>query len=892
MKLRLVELELHDFKGLNKGPHIVTFNDMLFLSGPNGFGKTTIFEAIELCLTGKVARIEENIRKEHGRVSHDASPLHNNGKSPFQIKLRLRKDKDERTIEISKQPGRKPLADYNKDMSIKFYGAASSENNEVGRQTISDWLGFGTSPEDIFKLFVYMSQEDNTFFLKQKQTDRHTLLNPLLDTDSHNGNLEKIEKYCENIATKISELEKTLKAFNNNSLDGAEIIEYQSLFPWMKSDNLPIYDSKEPYANMADDETLENRHENNNTGLKEMHDLISVFDLDEYRRSIKFNYFLRPFSIVDNFSSKLISSLLSRSPYLKNLRNNKKIIDALRDRHLATKIMARKLLTKESLSIYKEGYTDFTTYHSYLYEYDDGELVMIPAERVLEFMATSHDVDELYKKKAKTLWDSYSTMKLAAQEYGRMLQQLDKARSELTKHLSALKKKQPDYGHVCIYCGHDWKTDDALLAAIEGSANKFATLENTESKKMKLILEKVVKDLIQPMQDKIGGSRRKHDMYRFFVIDHAITNEDSSLVQIAEQLYPQVVQKHTLKSDTDISSIANEAKDLEKELRELISMEELNLLAKVEGYLNDNPGCNSYTEALSKFSFELPDTSNVRSVVTLEESAGALETNIKRFVAANFKYNKEIITNANVNLLGIYFDLQHLDDATLNQQLTYVKGHVDDKIRYVNGRYRLEKMKTYKDALRTREKLIKCQKQAREQLLDKYRNVLTAYQNAIMRDLQLPFYIYSARILQNCSYGSGGLFIRTRGEKRRSLGQNADTSKTLIFGVPGSTHDVTNQLSSGQLVAVALAFFLSMNTIYPNSTKKLLLLDDPVQDMDSLNFHAFIDLMRREYVNNNYQVILSTHDDLQMNYMRYKFRVGKNGVFNVQNEFFKSGDEQ
>ena len=30
------------------------------LSGPNGFGKTTIFDAIELSLTGKIRRIEES----------------------------------------------------------------------------------------------------------------------------------------------------------------------------------------------------------------------------------------------------------------------------------------------------------------------------------------------------------------------------------------------------------------------------------------------------------------------------------------------------------------------------------------------------------------------------------------------------------------------------------------------------------------------------------------------------------------------------------------------------------------------------------------------------------------------------------------------------------------
>jgi len=180
MKLELHAVELQDFKGLGGGPYVVPLKNPSFLSGPNGYGKTTIFEAIELCMTGEVARIEESIRqrRENGNVAHKTSPLHNNGSKPFVIKLHVAKGHEARIIEVSKSPGKTPLADYNKNLALKWYDPSSKDAaaETVTRQAISDWLGFGDAPGSIYKLFVYVSQEDNTFFLRQRQTDRHALL--------------------------------------------------------------------------------------------------------------------------------------------------------------------------------------------------------------------------------------------------------------------------------------------------------------------------------------------------------------------------------------------------------------------------------------------------------------------------------------------------------------------------------------------------------------------------------------------------------------------------------------------------------------------------------------------------------------------------------------------
>jgi exonuclease SbcC len=68
-------------------------------------------------------------------------------------------------------------------------------------------------------------------------------------------------------------------------------------------------------------------------------------------------------------------------------------------------------------------------------------------------------------------------------------------------------------------------------------------------------------------------------------------------------------------------------------------------------------------------------------------------------------------------------------------------------------------------------------------------------------------------------------------------------------------------------------------------------IDDPIQDLDSLNVHSLVELMRREFVG-KYQLIMSAHSELDVNYMKYKFGVACEGKpiidIDVQETFFKA----
>jgi exonuclease SbcC len=182
------------------------------------------------------------------------------------------------------------------------------------------------------------------------------------------------------------------------------------------------------------------------------------------------------------------------------------------------------------------------------------------------------------------------------------------------------------------------------------------------------------------------------------------------------------------------------------------------------------------------------------------------------------------------------------------------------------------------------------QKQVQIQLLlekvgtlkEKYNLAIRDFQQNLTKSLQLPFYVYSAKILQNTPQCQG-VFMVTQSD-----------SGTIVFTPErGATHDILGQLSSGQLVVVSMAFYLAMNTVFSDHRTGLMAIDDPVQDLDALNIHSLTELMRREFIG-QYQVIMSTHNDQDVNYMRYKFStaVGSENIrnINVQQLFFEANE--
>lgn len=153
---------------------------------------------------------------------------------------------------------------------------------------------------------------------------------------------------------------------------------------------------------------------------------------------------------------------------------------------------------------------------------------------------------------------------------------------------------------------------------------------------------------------------------------------------------------------------------------------------------------------------------------------------------------------------------------------------------------------------------------------------IKSYQEQMIQKLKLPFYMYTAKILQNYQQGMGVLLTTQNNSNIRFIANS------------NSEQDVMYQLSSGQVAVISFAFTLALNTTFKISKEfKFLSIDDPIQDMDSMNVYALIDLIRHSL--SEYQIIMSTHNDGSAMFIKYKFElfsdseISNVGLKNIKN---------
>lgn len=157
-------------------------------------------------------------------------------------------------------------------------------------------------------------------------------------------------------------------------------------------------------------------------------------------------------------------------------------------------------------------------------------------------------------------------------------------------------------------------------------------------------------------------------------------------------------------------------------------------------------------------------------------------------------------------------------------------------------------------------------------IISEYDNKIKSYWKQIIKDIEIVFYIYSAKILQTHQRGTG-IFLK-----------ESDSKIIRFITHPSKDHDVANFMSSGQLSAIILALTLSLNKVYGNKGLTTLLIDDPLQTMDDINTSSFIELLRNDFADK--QIILSTHEENVSSFIKYKF-----STYNLRSQSINLKDE-
>ena len=875
--MKIKKILIKNFKNI-KETRIIDFQENVTLFvGPNGFGKTTIFDAIELSLTGKIRRIEESDYSD-GRSSFSTPYFQNNPEEDTFIELTLTNDEGSSLIvsslyksSMNAEGNNVPKFSFSKfKRTVRFEPEPLEDLDGLSerdiQKVISQFLGYESedySLGDTFDLFHYIQQDETAYYLKQKEKDRKEQLHFLLNI----GNYVNRKNRLERLKSVLSSSEKELKA----KKDKLKTSPIKNDTPYSK---LPLRADNDFAFNK---ESIEFDNELSNESLNIY--LSEIEKLQEFRSSFSpKDYFLRKLS--DQFEREVLDDkdfifyLIVREFFesqdnIEHIEQNHTLI--LNDKNYSYFLLKNYIGQLESLEndsrMFKRG--------KILEGLLDVEIDKLNIEII------KNSLNSFPNWEFGQVWLEMFDYKLST--YKIKKEQLDDGVNSINKLLeirSRLKEHSDEKNSECVFCGYDWGESKNLLIAYEETTNQLRkNLTNFEIEVSNMVEE--LNQLKMELQNQIQMEQEKLFVIPddFLSVIRSISNYDfpesfSNLVVMNSEIRPLLV---------DESASLQEFENLKTEL--ISSLQEKLLIPKevYSTFLRVVKKSVYFENLLEKYSILAGESIREYEISfdLLPISLNKFEENKEKLLVFLGDLRSQIVFDYSKSL-----DSQHLFDKYFaSKEKTFEEctiERISQKREYIINQFELQSLTMF-NQIENRLQIVERTITYLQQRVRKLNNNIKSYQEQMIQKLKLPFYMYTAKILQNYQQGMGVLLTTQNNSNIRFIANS------------NSEQDVMYQLSSGQVAVISFAFTLALNTTFKISKEfKFLSIDDPIQDMDSMNVYALIDLIRHSL--SDYQIIMSTHNDGSAMFIKYKFELFSNseisnvGLKNIK-DILLEGDE-
>lgn len=759
--IKLNNITLKNFKIFDGRPYTIKFEDhrLILLDGPNGYGKTSVFDAIELGITGNITRL---ISLDNRQNPRDVVVAHQ-GTGDVEIILEF-KDA-ESNVRVFERKLKKSIPNSAKKVS-KF--AELWELNEIvngeavssSQHELNKYFNCTNFTRD-FLLFHYVQQEETSRFLKTKnETQRAEELAQLFgNTREADDKLKKLIGIHQQVSTthrkvirRVEEIKKLHKISDDPNIISEMSEPHALALPWLAEINkTPFWDA--PTIPEFNQEKL-------NISLAE---IINIKNLITHK-----NYFIR--------NRRFEKAMLQREVlelyigYFYSIDNH--------DLHVS--LSKKYQLIKSSYVTFKSG--DLKLIHNIQ---NLGEI----------FQNIKFGTSITFETALQSLIDEESKKNGLSSLY-----------SELLKHHDSISmglKKLPSETS-CFLCGQNYESHDALSHAIAQHGH---------------LLRSALSE-----QDKRLVSARD-------IFNNAHL---SPLLQACEYYLEQI----RAPSQEDLLSLSKALtmKERFEKLRSWLISENIehdDLLATtfpVEG------GHNKVVQATDQL------CERIRSVIGSAPDSyyEANASNVFDRVYRDYFHEQQDIL-ANINL------------ANLEKKENYIKNLYFSSQKEISA----ELVK-----LSRQSKLLEIAATDVNQLITIVKGKIKQYRKKLITDIEIPFYIYSGKILQSHQAGLGhGIFIK-------DPTGNDELKNVRLVSNWESDHDILNTMSSGQISAVVISLTLALHKVYATRFSSILI-DDPVQTMDDINMSSLVEVLRNDFCGK--QIILSTHEDKVARYFTYKY---------------------
>lgn len=755
MSWKIARIEVSSFKAFKHIDLDLGTSSLVTLDGPNGYGKTSIFDAVELLLTGQIKRIHNlfSTLMTKKQKNYDDNLFWNtrSGKQDLSIKIQF-VDGERRLVLARHTPVNKFNTKSNNradefklfdlyelpDFDSKAYVSANKRKNEFLDEV------FGRNFMENFSFLNYLEQGQNKL-LHTRIDERKDALGSLFNISDIANEIEN----CKSVAARITSYigDKKRKAEEESlNIETADLrkmiqadlgsVEYKKLstidseLGWDKEDPFPIYD-QEVYTQFLE-------------SINKLNDLVPQKAAIRIRAD---NEIIEAEIKRHSESLNTLAKLGSDISKLDDLDKTKNEIDQLAKASAIIKRGASVITTEQALTL--PGWA---------------------TDRLEWFGSKITTRNNLQKK--NTANDS------AAAELARLKRQL------LEEH----DKLYPD-DKFCPLCGNDWKAHLSMLEAIDERAQKIVDSLGKDGKALIVLITSMTTEL------------------------SALENHIQRREALLKPQYNEALHKTLKKAKSRLPAIQLLADQLEAKgipISFTFSDDELVAAARIEVLRNLMRGNKTY-----------------ETVVPTED------------------------WHETIN--AVFKDLQDfyiLDPQDLKNKETYIKVKANEA-----KNIRLQKCLDELQKIRDENGAANKAKNKVNKLYTKLKKAEQKYSDQTISEIELIFHIYSGRLIQNYQRGLG-LFLDSR-----------DGKQLRFLTAEKSEHDAVMSMSTGQVSALSLAFFLSLNKVYADVP--IILIDDPSQSLDEVNIASLTDLLRCEL--KHCQLIVSSHEEDISAYMRYRF---------------------
>lgn len=206
--------------------------DLMIFDGPNGFGKTTIFDSLELIMFGRIKRIDDYKIVDQKQGYRDSLYFNDPDQD---VLIQVQFYSEEKTYVVTKRlPSRKKTR---KKPQVSTANAPTAWNQfetyitddfvdqfetfkPVSQEQVHEHLDV-THLMRAFHLFYYIQQEEKTHFIKSTEKDRLKALSDLFDTKKEEEERKKLEEVCKVINKRLDALDTEIDALKETG-DTAE----------------------------------------------------------------------------------------------------------------------------------------------------------------------------------------------------------------------------------------------------------------------------------------------------------------------------------------------------------------------------------------------------------------------------------------------------------------------------------------------------------------------------------------------------------------------------------------------------------------------------------------------------------------------------------------------